>query len=262
MKVVKSLLVVCFVMALMAGTADARISLDRAVVSNSDDVSIRLIQDEEMSLESKIESKIPVELENFGGFGGPMLQYIQLDLDTFAPMTDDRGIDEFESQMLLIGGLGGVIYKDFRFGGFGFGNGQETSGRDALGNRRSAEISMGGGGVFLEYNPAFNSRMGLALGSLIGAGGMDLEASGDDLGPDGDWNAQAGFFMAYPYLGVWAAPVEWMWVQVDAGYLYYNIDSDEDEFENDLGVEMIDGDITGGFSASLKLNFGYNPNAK
>jgi hypothetical protein len=51
-----------------------------------------------------------------------------------------------------------------------------------------------------------------------------------------------------------------MWVQANAGYMFFTFDASGDQFENDLGVEMVDGNLNGGFAASLTLNFGWNPN--
>jgi len=226
---------------------------DEPVVSGSAEIGVPLGDDGE---------KGP---GHWGGFGGPMVHYVQLDLSATEPMTEDRGLSGFNDELYLIGGLGGLIYKDFRFGGFGFGNSWEESGRDALGNRLSAEMSFGGGGVFFEYNTTLNRWAGFLAGSYLGAGGFDFEASGPDmdlLGVDDDWSADGSVFMAYPYLGLWLAPTEWMWVQLDAGYLYFQLDTGGSEFENDFDIEMIDDDLMGGFQAGAKLLFGYNPAIK
>lgn len=201
-----------------------------------------------------------MDASDWGGFGGPMLTYLWLDPGAFDPMTEDRDVDAFDSGILLVGGYGGAIYKNFRFGGFGFGNNLETSDRVG-GKRRSAEISIGGGGVFLEYNASTLPNAGVSLGTMLGAGNMTFEASGNDLGGGGDWDASESFFMAYPYVGLWAGPAEWMWVELDAGYLFFNIDTGGSTWENDLGQDMIDGDINGGWQAALKVGFGLNPNA-
>jgi|GEM_PF-6021935 len=228
-----------------------RFDSDLVVGEKTSPVRIKLEGPEEKGLDLSSE---------WGGYGGPMLYYLTLDLSPLDPMTDDRGVDNFDEGMLLVGGFGGFIYKDFRFGGIGFGNSWETSDRDNLDNRYSADMSLGGGGIFIEYNNTMSSNMGLAAGTMLGAGSMTLEASGPDLGPDKEWDAEESFFMAYPYVGVWMAPVKWMWIELDAGYLFFEMDTGGSEFENDLGVEMVDGDFGGGFQAALKLNFGHNPN--
>jgi len=246
--------------ALVAGGAFAgEVSLqglfDREVIS--EDASLVRLSYQDQEPEQK-KDKGPGD---WGGFGGPMLTYFTMDLSALDPMTDDRGVDEFNDQFILIGGLGGVIYKDFRFGGFGFGNEQDTSGR-VLGERRSAEMSFGGGGLFFELNHAFNPNFGLLAGAMVGAGTIDLEASGDDLGLDEKWDADGNFFMWYPYAGFWVAPTSWMWVQIDGGALLFDMDTGGSEFENDLNVDMVDDNLAGGMQVCLKLNFGYNPAVK
>lgn len=217
---------------------------------------------------SLVKDELGLDLEHFGGYGGPMIYYMNLDLSPLDPMTEDLHMDSFEEDMLLIGGFGGMIYKDFRLGGFGFGNSQDTSGRDDLGNRHSAELSYGGGGIFMEYNHTLSPNFGLAGGAMLGAGRMSLEASGTDaVNGDWDWDADESFFMGNPYLAFWVAPTKWMWIQLDAGYLFFEMDTSGSKFENDSintvsgdPYEMVDDDLGGGFQAALKINFGYNPN--
>lgn len=197
--------------------------------------------------------------KEWGGFGGPLVQYLWLDLSPLDPMTRDRGIDAFDNNIVMVGAMGGVIHKDFRFGGFGFGGSLESADRVA-GHRRSADVSLGGGGLFFEYNHNVSSNLGVSLGLMVGAGGMQLKASGPDLGPEGEWSADGSFGLVYPYLGCWYAPTPWLWLELGGGYLYFQMDTDRDRYENDLGVEMVDDDLTGGWQAGIKINFGFNPN--
>lgn len=197
----------------------------------------------------------------WGGFGGPIVQHLWIDLSVLDPMTNDRGLTPFNNNLVLVGGVGGVIHKNFRFGGFGFGGSQERADR-VLGHRRSAEVSLGGGGLFMEYNQNLNPNAGVDLGLLVGAGSMDLSVTGPvtELGPDGKWSANGSFGLGYPYVGLWYAPTKWMWLQLDGGYLWFNLDSSRDSLRNDMGVRMLSGDVNGGWGASLKINFGFNPN--
>jgi len=194
----------------------------------------------------------------WGGFGGPMIQYFQLDVSPLEPMTRDRKIDNFNNQLVLVGGVGGLIHQDFRFGGFGFGYQDESTGRVAADHRR-AKLSFGGGGLLMEYNHTVNSNVGLLAGAMLGAGKLDFKATGLDMGPGKEWKADGNVFLAYPYLGLWLAPAKFFWVQFDAGYLFFDLDTGGAKWDNQLGVDMIDGNVSGGFQASLKLNFGYNP---
>lgn len=265
MKVTMKLVLASVVLAFMvSGTASAAgVVLEGVVdpaiaIQDSQPGLIRIDMQEQESEEPAAEKK-PSE---WGGFGGPLLMYLTLDTGAFEPMTDDRDMDNFDGSMVMVGGLGGLIHKDFRFGGFGFGGSQDVADRDAADERISAEMSIGGGGLFFEANRALNPSFGVLAGTMIGAGGLDFKASGADLDPlgiDGDWDADASFFLAYPYLGLWVAPTNWMWVQLDAGYMYFDVETTTSEWENDLDVEMIDGDLSGGFQADLRVCFGYKP---
>jgi len=198
--------------------------------------------------------------DEWGGFGGPMFNYLNIDLSSLHPMAQDRGIGDINGNLILYGGQGGWIYKDFRFGGFGFGGGSDSRGT-VLGNQRSAEFSIGGGGVFGEYNYTVNRHLGLLVGGMAGAGGISLDAKGADLGPTGKWSANEALFLGYPYGGIWLSPVKWMWVQANAGYLFTNLDTSGAEFKNPYtGVHMTHGDIDGGFMAAVQFLFGRNPN--
>jgi hypothetical protein len=245
-----------------AAASDVRLAgiLDPVVVdANASFISLNLDEPEEPAASGeKAEKK-----GEWGGFGAPMIHYLTLDMGPLDPMTDDRGIDRFDQGMILVGGIGGLINKNFRFGGFGFGGDQDVADRDAAGERISAEMSISGGGLFFEFNNTLSPDYGVLMGTYLGAGNIELEASGPDLSliPEReDWDGDASVFMAYPYLGFWAAPTDWMWVQLDAGYLYFDFEVSGSEAENDMGVEMIDDGMTGGFMAGLKINFGHNPN--
>ncbi len=194
----------------------------------------------------------------WGGFGGPMVQYLTLDLSALDPMTDDRGIGDFDENITMIGGTGGMIHNNFRFGGFGMAGYQDESDLVAL-DRRKASMSLGGGGLFFESHHFLNDNAGLLAGFLLGAGNIELEAKGADMGPDEKWKVNESFLMFCPYVGIWYAPIDWMWIELDAGYQIFDIDTSDSDFRNDLGVKMVDGDIAGGFQAGLKINFGWYP---
>jgi hypothetical protein len=264
---------VLMAMALMVGwlltAAPARAAevggrLDQALVAGGNDsaVSIRLSGPEEKKegheRKANKENNENKEPSGWGGGGGFVLTYLMLDVSALDPMTSDRNIDNFSNGLYLIGGKGGLIYQDFRFGGFGFGNSWEKS-HPIAGKFANAEMSIGGGGVYLEFNHAFSSNLGAGIGAMIGAGSMDLTAHGKDLGPDGKWHANESFFMAYPYVCLWGAPMQYFWLQLDAGYLIFNMDTGDSKFKNDLGVKMVDGDLRGGFQLALEINFGYLP---
>lgn len=197
-----------------------------------------------------------VKIEGLGGYGGPMVSYLWMDMSPLEPMTKDRGLDDFGGGMFLVGGSGGVIKDNFFIGGFGFGGSQQVSGKiDGGFGHGDAEIGMGGGGLIIEANSG-KGQAGVVLGAMLGAGGIWLEADGDDLGPDGEWDATSGVGIVYPYLGFWFAPTDWMFVQIDAGYMFFELDATGGSYWSDSHMDMVDGQLYGGPQANLKINFG------
>jgi len=196
---------------------------------------------------------------NLGGFGGPFAGYLWIDLSPLDKLTEDRDIDDFDDYLVTVGGLGGVIYKDFRMGGFGFGGIKNFVEDEVNGEDLSAEITIGGGGLLLEYNHALNNNFGILAGAMLGAIGVNLAAHGADLGGDEGWSETKGTYLAEPYAGVWFAPVKYFWIQLTGGYLYFNLDEDEFEYHD---VDVLDGDLQGGWQASINFLFGSNPNIK
>ncbi len=196
---------------------------------------------------------------NLGGFGGAFAGYMWIDLSPLDKLTEDRGIDEFDNFLMPIGGMGGMIYKDFRFGGYGFATIKQFTKDEVNGEDLSAEITTGGGGLLLEYNHALNNNFGILAGTMLGAIGVTIAAHGADLGGDEEWSETKGTYMALPYAGVWIAPVKYFWIQLTGGYLFFNLDDDEFKFHD---LEVLDGDLQGGWQANLNLLFGYNPNIK
>lgn len=258
MKIMARLAVFVAAVALMApsgawaGTGRVAQAFDRVMLGGEDGPQVSVRFDEPKAEKALAKSK------DWGGFGGPMVQYFQLNVAPLEPMTRDRKIDNFNNQLILVGGLGGFIYKDFRMGGFGFGYHDETTGR-VLADHRRAEMDFGGGGLLFEYSHALNPNIGLLMGAMLGAGSFDFKATGLDMGAGKEWSEDGNVFLAYPYLGVWLEPVSFFWVQLDAGYLFFDLDTGGANWDNQLGMDMTDGNLSGGFQASLKFNFGYNP---
>jgi len=203
----------------------------------------------------------------WGGWGGPMVGFVNLDLSALDPMTDERGISSFNENLVTVGGLGGMVYSApdedgwWRFGGMGFAVNQSESNRVAAQNRK-AEMNLNGGGVFLECHYPMGSRVDAAFGAMVGAGVLELKAEGDDLGiisitGDNDWSATESFFMGYPYAGLSYKVLDWMRVEATAGYLLMEADlSGTDYIIDDSGMKMTDGDILGGPQYALRLVFG------
>ncbi len=216
----------------------------------------------------------PDSMQETGWFVGPMFLLYHSDMSPFSPMTSDRGLDSFSESTFLYGIMGGFIRGDWRFGALYLSGGHAT--KDLVSKQtREASISFYGGGLFFEYNreiwtekdlrypariPYF--REGWLVGLMAGIGRLDLEAKGDDLGPRGKWLVEEQLLVLYPYLGLWVSPVyDWLWIQFDVGYMYYNVDPSDDKYIN-AGREMVDSEFTGGIQVGLKITLGDNPNTR
>jgi len=216
----------------------------------------------------------PDSIRETGWFVGPMFLLYHSDMSPFSPMTSDRGLDSFSESTFLYGIMGGFIRGNFRFGALYLSGGHST--KDLVGKQvREASISFYGGGVFFEYNreiwteqdlrypariPYF--REGWLVGLMAGMGQLAMEAKGDDLGPRGKWLVEEQLLVLYPYVGLWTSPIyDWLWIQLDVGYMYYSLDPSDDKYIN-AGREMVDSEFTGGIQVGLKITLGDNPNTR
>jgi hypothetical protein len=204
------------------------------------------------------------EEERFGGYGGPLVGYLNLDLSCLDPMTRGRGLDGFPEDLVVVGGLGGMAYRPresegfWALGGFGFGVPEQKVEDGDL----EATMALGGGGLFLEFHQPVAAKGEVFLGAMVGAGAITLTAKGADLGlADGeDWSANRTFFLAYPYLGLGYAPAPWMRVTASGGWLFAGADLSGSDFEiENTGMDMTDGGLQGGPQAMVSVVFGYWP---
>src|SRR4030042_595456 len=71
-------------------------------------VDVRLGGKKEHHAKPAKERKTPAWLKGktVGGWGGPTMNYLGLDLDVFEPLTEGRGLNEFHHDTWLIGGMG------------------------------------------------------------------------------------------------------------------------------------------------------------
>ncbi len=212
------------------------------------------------------------ERPEIGWFVGPMFFLMNYDSEPFEPMTGDRGLESFSDNSFLYGAMGGLIRKNLRFGGLIL-TGEQYRRERVSNDIRKARIYFIGGGAFVEWNREFKSRQdlnyparlpyvreGYLAGLMMGMGRLELSAEGPDLGPKEEWRVREALYVAYPYVGLWMSPYyDWLWVQLDIGYLYFNLPNEGDEFVN-AGVRMMEDDFTGGFQLGLKITFGDNPN--
>lgn len=99
---------------------------------------------------------------NWGAFGGPKISWV----------------NPLGKSTIMIGGQGGVtINKQFTFGGFGQGMAGRSNfeGQD-YGYDQTLGLSMGYGGVFLEYSPFSHWKLHPTFTLPIGFGGASVKA--------------------------------------------------------------------------------------
>ncbi len=132
-----------------------------------------------------------------GAFGGFMPGWLFVDtapINSFlqaaggAPLNDDG--------VLMVGG-GGAAYimlvPNLRIGGMGMGGDISSTSLNTDGVRRDAELSVGFGGVTIEYVFPVLERFDIAVGGMLGGGGIDITLR-QDAGGNKTWNQEWGNF--------------------------------------------------------------------
>jgi hypothetical protein len=234
------------------------------------------------------DEEVPVP---YGFFVGPMVQFLNMDLGILDPMTANRHLTAFSDQMFLVGMTGGVIHGHGRYGAF-FLYGDQQRRRRVDNKVRTAEMLFQGGGLVAEYSREYKSprereylnyvpyvRFGYIFGGMFGIGQLNLTAQGHDLGKLSEvqnstgngthlaskgttWALNQTTMIAFPYVGVWVSPYDWLWIELDLGYLYFTFDDSGSKTRADNGKKMVNGAFKGGPQIGLKILFGENPNVK
>lgn len=290
----------------LAGAADQarfRLDPDRFAISRSEDATLVAL-DERYVPGVERDDRPRKDRETLTGwYLGPMVQFLVLDTSIFDPMTSDRRIPGFSSDMFLLGVTGGVIRNNWRMGLWYLSGEQAQEDRkvfyDQTGiarddDNRKASMDFMGFGLTLENNHELKTdnretyparipylRYGWLWGGMFGYGQLSLMAKGKDMsGPPGiadvdgtganryvtypyessTWTTDIPALIAYPYLGAWVSPYDWLWVEMDIGFLLIVLDTENADIENDLGEEMVDGQFNGGIQVGIKVLFGQNPN--
>ncbi len=216
----------------------------------------------------------PEKETKWGYFVGPMFFLLNSDFSNLDPMTGDRGINSFSDNTFLWGVYGGAIRGSYRFGGF-YLTGYQADNELILNRTRRAEIDYMGYGGFFEYSHEYMTykrknypahvpymRYGYIMGLMASTGTMDFLAEGPDMGESNQWSASAPIQTAYPYVGLWLSPYDWLWLQIDVGYLMFFMDVSGDEFVNDAGTRMVTDEFGDGVQIGLRFTFGENPNVE
>lgn len=106
-----------------------------------------------------------------------------------------------ESGIWMNGGAGAIyilVVPNLRVGGMGMGGSISSSAVDILtGVRRDVDMSVGVGGVTVEYVVTLMPRLDVAFGTMVGWGGIDLTLRTDKGGPS-TWSGEKDWFANWP----------------------------------------------------------------
>ncbi len=187
------------------------------------------------------------EHSSYSGAGGlsfefynPDLKFIDDQLQRFTP-----GYRKVSGPIMTFGGFGyGAVGGKWKFGGYGFGGGHLVSATFPVPSqptqrvRQDVTVSIGGGGIYTEYegiHPMTRCEVSPSLG--IGFGGLDIRVDQfannvrwDDLwgslNPDSTGSRKTfalemsrGFFMLQPGIGVKYFLTDFMAIEARVSYL-------------------------------------------
>jgi hypothetical protein len=132
-----------------------------------------------------------------GGFGAFTPGWLFLDV---APINNflqaAGGVALKDNGVLMAGGAGSVyimFVPNLRIGGVGMNGSISSTSVDAFGVRRDAQLKAGWGGVTIEYVIPVVERFDIAIGGMLGGGGIDLILR-QDAGSVKTWNDEWQFF--------------------------------------------------------------------
>jgi len=156
------------------------------------------------------------------GFGGPWVGWLDLELAELNGPLAANGYGGFPDGLLLFGGGGsGGSLSGLRFGGGG-GGGDVTTRRDG----RIARLSVGYGGVWLDYGLVGAERFDLSVGAILGGGAAELELVRglpqdfeDAIATPSTTKMERGFFALQPMAGLSVGLSPWLSLRVSGGYL-------------------------------------------
>lgn len=176
-----------------------------------------------------------------GGAGGYTPGWLFLDLDGLNAVMSASGFAPFDDGRLMMHGGQGYAYlllvQNLRIGGLGMSGSRSTSRIElATNTRRDLELSVGYGGVSLEFAIPVVPRVDVTVGTVIGGGGMTLtlrrdrgtardwggiwgEAGGSGAAEEFTRKLEGSFFVLQPSVTVEVAILRWLGVRAGAGYL-------------------------------------------
>lgn len=174
-----------------------------------------------------------------GGAGGFTPFYLFMDVNPINEILRKSNAAEFDNgRMLLLGGQGyAYIYvvKNLRIGGMGAGGSMKS--RSLQGStRREVQMDVGFGGLTVDYVIPVVPRLDVAVGILLGSGGVDLSINrdngtgkvwddlwsefGDSLAAQEYTRKMSGSFFIYqPSVNVEFALLRWVGIRAGVSYL-------------------------------------------
>ena len=176
-----------------------------------------------------------------GGGAGYTPSWLFMDVDALNATIVAAGGTPFDGGTMMLNGGQGYAYillvQNLRVGGMGASGSRTTSRIEQSTNvRREVELSVGYGGVTVEYTMPVMPRLDFTVGTVLGAGGMDITMRRNEGGAKvwGDlWDEfgsaaapteyartmEGSFFIWSPSVSVEFAILRWLGVRAGAGYL-------------------------------------------
>ena len=193
-----------------------------------------------------------------GAFGGFIPGLLFVDVKPINDFLVPAGGAALNDGGIFLYGGGGSAYimlvSNLRVGGLGMSGSIKSTSLDAQRVRRDAELHVGIGGVTVEYVFPFGERFDVAVGGMVGGGGIDITLRKDH-GGSKTWGQQWSNYKDYPLGGqsnsikqtmtgsflVWIPSVNleyailgWLGVRLGASYVGMSVPSWTIDDEHDL----------------------------
>lgn len=222
--------------------------------------SLAFAQEEEPPIPPKRSRAIKV-----GAFGGFVPGWLFLDVKPINEvLRPAKGAPFKDSGVFLAGGAGAayiMVVPNLRVGGMGMSGSIRSTSLDEFGVRRDAQLGVGFGGVTVEYVFPLIDRLDLAVGTLLGGGGIDLVLR-QDHGGASTWGQQWDFFAGSPqsvsnvtrklggsfFLWVPSVNIEYAvigWVGVRLGVSYVGMSAPSWKVDDNYDLLGVPDDVSG-----------------
>jgi hypothetical protein len=178
-----------------------------------------------------------------GAFGGFTPGWLSVDVAPINAFLQPAGGAPLKANGVFLTGGAGAAYimllPNIRVGGMGMSGSIRSTALSATGVRRDAELSVGFGGVTLEYVIPVIERLDVAVGGMLGWGGIDLTLRQDNGGAktwQQEWDSfrldnygnnttnitrrlSGAYFVYVPTVHVEYAILGWFGARVGASYV-------------------------------------------